>query len=74
MIDKIEDYKRMAVDAMTGHLTIPDAQYELGKALETSCEELQRANGFENKVTELETVIADMKRQTKEFAQEMEDA
>lgn len=80
-MDNVKELKRMAVNAMTGHLTIADPVYELGKALESACEEVERLDGLEAKandqdetIQEQADIISDMKRKAKEFATEMESA
>lgn len=46
-MDNIERLKEMAVNAISGHLTISEPVYELGKALESTCEEVERLEPFE---------------------------
>lgn len=75
----IQELKRMAVNAMTGHLTIADPVYELGKALEFACDEVERLAPMEQGLSDAnETVdeqadtISKIKRFIKELADKVE--
>ena len=57
------DPKELAVNVMTGHLHIPDAQYELGRMLEAVIDERDEARKdleeSGNRITELENGLRD---------------
>lgn len=77
-MDNIERLKEMAINAISGHLTINEPVYELGKALESTCEEVERLEPFEQEaidaretIQEQADTISELKQDVKDFAEKV---
>lgn len=78
-LSEIDRLKEQAVNAITGHMPCtPDSFYDLGKALESVCEEVERLHPFERKAIDAEQTIDEqaddistIKEKVKELANEV---
>lgn len=58
--DKVNKYRRMAIDAISGHFNDPEPIYTLGTALEKALDDNERLEGCDDTAAALQETVDDL--------------